>query len=87
MNRKSRLQLITSALGLSVVGFGIWALFLKPLTVHIAAIELNAPVEVFGLGTVESRVTSKVGFKVAGVLVDLFADVGDRLILLRHKRR
>jgi HlyD family secretion protein len=79
MNRKSRLQLITSALGLSVVGFGIWALFLKPLTVHIAAIELNAPVEVFGLGTVESRVTSKVGFKVAGVLVDLFADVGDRL--------
>jgi HlyD family secretion protein len=34
---------------------------------------------VFGLGTVEARVTSKVGFKVSGVLVDLRADVGDRV--------
>ena len=37
------------------------------------------PVQVFGLGTVEARVTSKVGFKVAGVLIDLHADVGDRV--------
>ena len=37
------------------------------------------PVQVFGLGTVEARVTSKVGFKVSGVLVDLRADVGDRV--------
>ncbi len=36
-------------------------------------------VQVFGLGTVEARVTSKIGFKVAGVLVDLRADVGDRV--------
>ena len=36
-------------------------------------------VQVFGLGTVEARVTSKVGFKVSGVLVDLRADVGDRV--------
>ena len=35
--------------------------------------------EVFGLGTVEARVTSKVGFKVSGVLVELRADVGDRV--------
>ena len=37
------------------------------------------PVEVFGLGTVEARVASKVGFKISGVLVDVLADVGDRL--------
>jgi HlyD family secretion protein len=36
-------------------------------------------VEVFGLGTVEARVTSKIGFKVSGVLVELRADVGDRV--------
>ncbi len=35
--------------------------------------------QVFGLGTVEARVTSQVGFKVAGVLVDLRADVGQRV--------
>ena len=34
---------------------------------------------VFGLGTVEARVTSKIGFKVSGVLVELRADVGDRV--------
>ena len=36
-------------------------------------------VQVFGLGTVEARVTSKIGFKVSGVLVELRADVGDRV--------
>ncbi len=36
-------------------------------------------VDVFGLGTVEARVTSKIGFKVSGVLVELHADVGDRV--------
>ena len=35
--------------------------------------------QVFGLGTVEARVASKVGFKVAGVLTELKADVGDRV--------
>ncbi|WP_322791174.1 efflux RND transporter periplasmic adaptor subunit, partial [Mesorhizobium tianshanense] len=37
------------------------------------------PVQVFGLGTVEARVTSRIGFKVSGVLVDLRADVGKRV--------
>jgi HlyD family secretion protein len=47
--------------------------------VQVAQVERDVPVQVFGLGTVEARVTSKVGFKVAGVLVDLRADVGDRV--------
>ena len=53
--------------------------FLSPVKVTVAAVENNVVVEVFGLGTVEARVTSKVGFKVSGVLVDLRADVGDRV--------
>lgn len=36
-------------------------------------------VQVFGLGTVEARVASKVGFKVAGILTELRADHGDRV--------
>ena len=61
------------------VGSGAWALLLSPVKVQVAAVQSGVAVEVFGLGTVEARVTSKIGFKVAGVLVDLRADVGDRV--------
>jgi hypothetical protein len=71
---------IAAALALVLgVGTVAWAMFLRPIRVEIASIERDVPVQVFGLGTVEARVTSKVGFKVAGVLVDLWADVGDRV--------
>jgi HlyD family secretion protein len=60
-------------------GFGAWAMFLRPIEVQVAAVERDVPVQVFGLGTVEARVTSKIGFKVSGVVVDLRADVGDRI--------
>ncbi len=61
------------------VGLGAWTLFFRPVNVRISQIEHDVSVQVFGLGTVEARVTSKVGFKVAGVLVELKADVGDRV--------
>lgn len=57
----------------------VWALFVRPIEVHVSHSESDVAVQVFGLGTVEARVTSKVGFKVSGVLVDLRADVGDRV--------
>ncbi|WP_439012899.1 hypothetical protein [Rhizobium sp. F40D2] len=37
------------------------------------------PLQVFGLGTVEARIASKVGFNVSGFVVDLRADVGDHV--------
>jgi HlyD family secretion protein len=61
------------------VGSVVWGQLLSPVDVKVAADGNNVVVEVYGLGTVEARVTSKVGFKVAGVLVDLRADVGDRV--------
>ena len=63
----------------AAVGVSAWALFLRPINVKVSHPEFNVAVQVFGLGTVEARVTSKVGFKVSGVLVDLRADVGDRV--------
>ena len=56
-----------------VSGAGVfaWTMFVRPLDVHVARTERNVAVQVFGLGTVEARVTSKVGFKVSGVLVEL----------------
>ena len=58
-------------------GLGVWAIFLRPIKVQVARVERDVLVQVFGLGTVEARVQSKIGFKVSGVLVDLAADVGD----------
>jgi HlyD family secretion protein len=79
MSRK-RLLLIVLVLALIVAaGAAAWALALRPVTVQVAETGENVPVQVFGLGTVEARVTSRVGFKVSGVLVDLRADVGDRV--------
>lgn len=51
----------------------------RPLTVPVARIEENVPVKVFGLGTVEARIVSRLGFKVAGTLAELRADHGDQV--------
>jgi len=59
--------------------FGAWSIYWRPIQVRVGAVQHDVAVEVFGLGTVEARVTSKIGFKVSGVLVDLRADVGDRV--------
>lgn len=55
-------------------------LFVRPLAVETATPEVNVPVQVFGLGTVEARVLSKVGFQVGGTLGELHADHGDRVL-------
>ena len=75
-----RLVLLAVLIGLAAAGSaGVWFLFLSPVNVQVSHVERDVPVQVFGLGTVEARVTSKVGFKVSGVLVELRADVGDRV--------
>ena len=51
----------------------------RPIKVDVAAVARNVPVRVFGLGTVEARVLSKVGFEVGATLVELNADHGDRV--------
>ncbi len=53
--------------------------FMRPLTVEVARPDENVSIEVFGLGTVEARIVSKIGFEVGGALVDLSADHGDRV--------
>ena len=78
----SRRRLLLLVLVLALVlaaAVGAWARFFTPVKVVVSHPAANVAVQVFGLGTVEARVTSKVGFKVSGVLVDLRADVGDRV--------
>ncbi len=50
---------------------------LRPVDVVIAQRERNVPIEVFGLGTVEARTISDLGFEVAGTLVALHGDFGE----------
>jgi HlyD family secretion protein len=49
----------------------------RPVAVDIARPEKDVAIEVFGLGTVEARVVSKVSFEVASVLASVTFDHGD----------
>ncbi len=65
-------------LGISAAGATIFLFFfIRPLPVEIARPAENVPIQVFGLGTVEARILSKVGFEVGAALVELNADHGD----------
>jgi HlyD family secretion protein len=79
MNRTRIVVLLAVLAIVAGAAFFAWSLLLRPIEVHTAQAERDVAVQVFGLGTVEARVQSKIGFKVAGVLVDLAADVGDRV--------
>lgn len=51
----------------------------RPIVVQVATVEKNVPVRVFGLGTVEARILSKIGFEVGARLVEVNADHGDHV--------
>ena len=51
----------------------------RPLSVQIVALEQDVIIRVFGLGTVEARIRSDIGFEASATLVELNADHGDRV--------
>lgn len=79
--RSRRRLLFVSIVMLALAGAGVWtwSRFVQPVVVRVAPVETAVPEQVYGLGTVGARVQSNVGFKVAGVLVGLNADEGDRV--------
>jgi HlyD family secretion protein len=77
MRRTLRFSIL-AVLSLAVTGAGIYLWQMKrPVPVKVASVEQNVAVRVFGLGTVEARVISKVGFEVGAALIELHADQGD----------
>ncbi len=70
---------LAAALLIAVVAAGFAVARNRPLAVEVAAIARDVPIRVYGLGTVEARVLSKVGFEVGAALVELKADHGDRV--------
>ncbi|MBD9373640.1 efflux RND transporter periplasmic adaptor subunit [Rhizobium sp. ARZ01] len=49
----------------------------RPISVPVAALERNVTIQVYGLGTVEARILSKIGFEVGAELAELSVDDGD----------
>lgn len=70
---------LAMAVLLAVIGVGAFVYTSRPVSVEVATVEENVPVRVFGLGTIEARVLSKIGFEVGATLSELNADHGDRV--------
>lgn len=66
---------VAIVLVLAVVGW--FALTGRPIPVSAAHVEKNVAVRVYGLGTVEARVVSAIGFDVGAALIRLDVDSGD----------
>jgi HlyD family secretion protein len=78
--RRPAIRYALVSVGIIAAIFLAYAIYAnRPITVQVASVERNVPVRVFGLGTVEARVLSKVGFEVGAALTELHADHGDRV--------
>ncbi|KAB2920751.1 MAG: efflux RND transporter periplasmic adaptor subunit [Hyphomicrobiaceae bacterium] len=78
MWKSKRARILSTILAsLVVVGGGYAFLSRRALSVNVAPVSENVPIRVFGLGTVEARVLSKIGFEVGAAIVELKADHGD----------
>ena len=75
--RSAVLVVITVAAVIAAATAFFW---LRPLPVAVVEPVENIDVEVYGLGTVEARVLSEIGFQVGGALVELKADHGDQIV-------
>lgn len=70
---------IAAAIAVAAAAAGGWFLTERPLTVTVAQPETEVPLRLYGLGSVEARVLSRLGFEVGAALQSLSADAGDRV--------
>lgn len=59
------------------IGAGVLFMTERPLTVTVVQPETDVALRVYGLGTVEARVLTRVGFEVGATLLTLSVDAGD----------
>jgi len=76
MSKRIALPAILIVIAMVVAGF-IYVRTLSPVTVEVAEVERDVEIRVFGLGSVEAQVLSRIGFQVAGRIVRLAADQGE----------
>lgn len=68
---------IAAAAVLLVAGAGAYWRFVREISVRTASPEQNVEVRVFGIGTIEAQIVSKVGFQIVGKLNSIESDQGD----------
>jgi HlyD family secretion protein len=76
MSRAIKAVIALSAV-LAIAGGGYYWRFEREISVRVAAAEQNVEVRVFGIGTLEAQVVSKVGFQIAGKMIAIEVDQGD----------
>ena len=72
-----RKSLIYGAVAVLALGAGALFLTERPLEVSVVSPETDVPLRIYGLGTVEARILSRVGFEVGATLETLTVDAGD----------
>lgn len=77
MSLRRLLSFLAVVAVVAVIAGGIYVLRNRAVEVSIAANESNVPIQVFGIGTVEARVITGIGFEVNATLTELSADHGD----------
>ena len=70
---------VLGAVALMALAAAGWFLTERPLAVSVVQAEDDVPLRLYGLGTVEARVLSRVGFEVGAALVSLSVDAGDKI--------
>lgn len=65
-----------AAVLLIAAGGAYWRV-MREISVRVAAPEQSVEVRVFGIGTIEAQIVSKVGFQIAGKIIEIAADQGD----------
>lgn len=71
---------IYAAVAVAALGAGVLFLTTRPLTVQVVRFETDVALRIYGLGTVEARVLSRVGFGVGAAVMRLDVDAGDRVV-------
>ena len=77
MKRRGFFWLLALAAAAAIGAAGYLFLTERPLAVPVAAIERDVAVRVYGLGSVEARIVSRIGFEVGAALTELAVDSGD----------
>lgn len=78
VNRAAKIGL--AVVVLAAAGFGaVRFAGSRPLAVEVVGPVDDVPVQVFGLGTQEARVSARIGFETSAALVELHADHGDHV--------
>jgi HlyD family secretion protein len=79
MIKRSSRYLSVALIGAVLIGVGYLLLIKRQLLVETVVVAHDVPVQVFGLGALEARILSEVGFEVGGTLVELAVDHGAKV--------